>query len=486
MASNKLRIIKEKYNGMSIQAKASIWFIVCSFLQKGISIISTPIFTRLMSTSEYGKYNVFTSWQGIITAIVILNLPYGVLSQGIVKFTETREKFTSALLGLMTALTAAWFVIYLIFRNYANSVFTLTTVQMICMLLMIWATSVFNFWAVVQRVDYRYRKLVAVTLFTSFAKPALGIIMVINADDKVTARILGLTIVEMITYIGLYFSLMHKGRVPFDYAIWKYGLKFSTPLIPHYLSQKILGSADRIMIDRMVSSDAAGIYSLSYQISQIMLILNQSLMQAIEPWYFRKLKDHKEGDIGRIAYSTMLVVAAVNLIVIVFAPEIIFLFAPPSYHESIWVISPIAMSVFFMYVYNYFVEIEFYYENTKWISFATLMAAGLNIVLNYIFIGVFGYRAAGYTTLVCYMAYSVFHYIVMNRISGGMGKKVFDLRKLLLISGSFLLSGTLITFTYNYPVIRYGIIALILVIVFIKRRAVIKLVKDIAEMKGKR
>ena len=137
MASNMVKKFKTKYDRMSIQAKASIWFIICSFLQKGISIITTPIFTRLMSTSEYGKFNVFTSWQGIITAVVILNLPYGVLSQGIVKFTETRERFTSALLGLMTALTAIWIGIYLFVRDFANSVFTLTTVQMICMLLMI-------------------------------------------------------------------------------------------------------------------------------------------------------------------------------------------------------------------------------------------------------------------------------------------------------------------------------------------------------------
>lgn len=485
MASNAIKKLKTKYDGLSIQAKASIWFIICSFLQKGITIITTPIFTRLMSTAEYGKFNVFTSWQSIAAAIVILNLPYGVLSQGIVKFTDTREQFTSALLGLMTVLTVAWAGIYLVFRDFINSIFTLTTTQMICMLLLIWGTSAFNFWAVVQRVDYKYRKLVAVTLFTSFAKPVLGIILVVNSDDKVTARILGLTIVELSAYIGLYVSLVRRGRILYDAKIWRYGLKFSTPLIPHYLSQKILGSADRIMIDRMISSEAAGIYSLAYQISQIMLILNQSLMQAIEPWYFKKLKDHKEGDIGRIVYITMLLVAMANLMVIVFAPEIIFLFAPPSYHDSIWVISPIAMSVFFMYVYTCFVEIEFFYEDTKWISFATLLAAGLNMVLNYIFIRIFGYFAAGYTTLFCYMSYSVFHYIVMSRLSGEVGKKVFDLKKIIMISAGFLVAGTLITVTYNYPVVRYGIIFIVFVVAFLRRQYVIDLVRNIAETRKK-
>ena len=460
-----------------------MWFLICSVLQKGISIISTPIFTRLMSPSEYGTYNVFTSWQGIITAIVILTLPYGVLSQGLVKFQETREKFTSALLGLMSTLTIVWTVIYLVLKEYWNQLFSLTTVQMLAMFLTIWATSVFQFWAMVQRVDYKYRKLVAVTLFTSLAKPVVGILLVLHADDKVTARIMGIAFVELAAYLGLYISMLRKGRTYFDRGIWKYGILFSTPLIPHYLSQRILSSADRIMINRMVSSDAAGIYSLAYQLSQIMIILNQSLTQAIEPWYFRKLKEHREEEIGRIAYSTMLMVAVANLMVIVFAPEIIYIFAPVSYHDSIWVISPIAMSVFFMFLYNFFVDVEFYYENTKWISMATLIAAGMNIVLNYFFIGIFGYYAAGYTTLFCYMAYCIFHYVFMNQVSGGMGRKIFDIRRLLLISAGFLLSGFLITLTYNAPLIRYSIILLLLIVLVLRRRQVTALIRGLIQMR---
>ena len=67
-----LSILKSKYNLMPIQVKASFWFLICSFLQKGISVITTPIFTRLLTTSEYGQLNVFNSWLGIITIIVFL------------------------------------------------------------------------------------------------------------------------------------------------------------------------------------------------------------------------------------------------------------------------------------------------------------------------------------------------------------------------------------------------------------------------------
>ena len=43
----------QKYRNMSVQV-GSFWFLICSFLQKGISSITTPIFTRLLTTEEYG------------------------------------------------------------------------------------------------------------------------------------------------------------------------------------------------------------------------------------------------------------------------------------------------------------------------------------------------------------------------------------------------------------------------------------------------
>ena len=75
--------------------RASIWFLVCSFFQKGISLITTPIFTRILTTEEYGQYNVFNSWLGIVAVFVSLNLYQGVYAQGLVRFTDDRKEFSS-------------------------------------------------------------------------------------------------------------------------------------------------------------------------------------------------------------------------------------------------------------------------------------------------------------------------------------------------------------------------------------------------------
>ena len=92
----------KKYRGIPVQVKASFWFLICAFLQKGISMLTTPIFTRLLSTAEYGQYNVFNSWLSIVTIFVSLDLAAGVYTQGLIKFEPERKVYSSSLQGLTT------------------------------------------------------------------------------------------------------------------------------------------------------------------------------------------------------------------------------------------------------------------------------------------------------------------------------------------------------------------------------------------------
>ena len=480
-----LKKLLDKYQKLPIQVKASLWFLVCSFLQKGISSITTPIFTRLLDTSEYGRFSVFNSWLGIVTIFVSMNLSAGVYTQGLIKFDTERNIFSSSLQGLNFFLTALWTAIYLFFRDFWNSVFSLTTVQMLAMLVMIWASSVFGFWASEQRVRLSYIKLVVITLLISLAKPVVGIVFVLNAEDKVTARILGLALVELVGYSGLFISQMVRGKKFFSARFWKYALAFNIPLIPHYLSQIVLSSADRIMIERMVGEAEAGIYSLAYSVAKIMTLFSSALGQTISPWMYQKIKDNKTEDISSLTYPSMIIIAGVNILLIMFAPEVLRIFAPSEYYDAIWVMPPVAMSVFFMYIYDMFAKFAFYYEKTGYIMLASVVGAALNVLLNWIFIKIYGYYAAGYTTLVCYLTYSIAHYIMMRIVCRKyIGKiRVYDLRILLGITVGFLAVGFIGLVLYHFTVLRYCFIGILFIAVVLKRRAVIKVVKEILESK---
>ncbi len=469
-----------KYRKIPVQARASLWFLICSFLQKGISVITTPIFTRLLSTSEYGQFNAFNSWLGIVTVIVSLDLYAGVYTQGLVKFDKDKAHFSSSLQGLTLVLISVWTLIYTVSRGFWNNILELTTVQMYAMLIMIWTSAAFRFWSAEKRVAYSYRSLVLVTLLVSLAKPIVGIIFVTHATDKVTARILGLALVELIGFTWMFFAQLVRGKQFYSKKYWLYALNFNLPLIPHYLSQIVLNSSDRLMIKSMVGASEAGIYSLAYALSQIMLLFNQALLQTIEPWVYQKIKADRANDISKVAYPAFAFIAVVNLALMAFAPEAVRIFAPAEYYEAIWVIPPVAMSVFFGFSYSFFATFEFYFEKTKFVMTASIIGAGLNLFLNWIFIRIYGYYAAGYTTLFCYIVFAVGHYYFMTRICREKmnGLKVYNTKLLVAMSLLFIAAGFVMMSTYNYPIIRYGIILVALIIAVIKRKQILSILNS--------
>ena len=471
---------------MPVQVKASLWFLICAFLQRGISGLTTPIFTRLLTTSEYGKYNVFSSWQSIITCLVTLNLFGGMYSQGLVKRDENeRDSYSSSLLGLTTTMSLVWTGIYFCFCRFWNHLFSVDVFQMIMMLLIIWSSTVYNFWAVRQRVELKYKKLVGVTLATSLLNPILSIVLVTMSDDKVTARILGTAIIDVTIYILLFVSQMKNGKKYYSKHDWKYALTFCIPLIPHYLSQMVLNSSDRIMIQKLVDDSTAGIYSLAYSVSMIMTLFNSSLIQTIEPWIFQKIKEGKVENIKRVAYPSFAIIAVVNIVLIAFAPEVIKIFAPKEYYDAIWVIPPIAMSVFFMFMYSFFALFEFYFEKPQYITIATIVGALLNVILNYFCIKKFGYLAAGYTTLVCYVIYALMHYMFMKKVlKENMNDiRVYDMRIIIALTAIFMILSFGLMATYTTPIIRYIALAFMFVLIFIKKKLIFTTVRDLISVK---
>lgn len=483
----KVKLLLKKYSDLPVQIRASFWFLICGFLQKGVSVITTPIFTRLLTTNEYGQYNIFNSWLGILSVFITLQLFSGSFTQGMVKYKELKVKYASSLQGLCLTLVLGWTIIYIFFRNFWNCLFKLTTVQMLAMLLIIWTTAVYNFWSVEQRVDFKYRKMVLVTAFVTIGKPVVGIVFVTLAEDKVTARILGIVLVEFICFTWMFFSQMQRGKCFFDKYFWKYALRINLPLIPHYLSMMILNSSDRIMIGNMVGNDKAGIYSLAYSIAQIMTIFSTALLQTIEPWLYTKIKQKHLEDMSGVAYPAFIAIALVNIFLIAIAPEAVAIFAPKEYKEAIYVIPPITMSVYFLFSYSFFAVFEFYYEKTQYIAIATVTGAVLNILLNFVCINIFGYFAAGYTTLFCYIVFTIYHYCFMCKICKKEVNNIipYDFQRLLGITLVFMILGFAFLFTYKNNMLRYGLIGILFAITLIKRNEVLMFVRKLLNIKKK-
>ena len=466
-----------KYKSLSIQAKAAIWFAFCSIFQKGIAFITSPIFARLLTTEEYGTYNLYVSWYSILFIVTSLSLFSGVFNNAMMKYKDKRDKYVSSMQGLTIVLTILFFIIYWIGHDWFNTIIGLSTTIMILMFVDLLVTPALQFWSARQRFEFRYVLLVIVTMIQAILNPALGIVAVyLTNSDKSLARIISIVAVNATICIALIVYQFSKGKSFFNKEYWKYAVCFNLPLLPHYLSGVILNQGDRVMINLYKGKTAVAVYSVAYNIGMLLNVFVNAFNGAFTPWMYDRMENKKFSEIRRVFSLLCVIMLALVFLISLVAPEIIWLFGSENYYEAKYVTPSIAASVFFLFVYIIFANVEFFYERTKFAMIASIATAALNIGLNAIFIPIYGYIASAYTTLVCYIVFCVSHWICCHVICKKVKieESVYDLKIITLLSVIAIGISVGMPFLYlTFWYIRYILLALIGVVAFIFRKKIL-------------
>lgn len=474
-----------KYEGLSISMRAAIWFLIANMIQKGMNIISTPVFTRMMTTGEYGQYSLYQSWRDIIFIFATLNIFNYAASKAMTKYSEKQDSFVAASQGLITCLTVICFLIYYVLWIFKGDILGLPMSVVIGLFLEILFVSAFNLWACKVRFNNHYKLLVLLSIVMGGLSPIAGTFAVINSVHKGIARIYATILVNCMVGIFIYFYNFKKGRVIFNKELWLYSLKFCIPLIPHFLASQILIKSDRIMIEKMCGLAQTGIYSLAYSVSMLMSIISDAINQVLIPWTYKKISQKKFEDIKTPVSFIIVLVAISNLGLILIAPELVAVFATKEYYEAIYIIPPVAMSVFFIFLFNVFANIEYYYEETKFVAMASITSAILNVILNYLLVSRFGYIAAGYTTLFCYIIYSLGHFIFMRIVCKKHinGYEFYDNQFIIKFSAIFIMIGLLGIALYKTILLRYSILFIGFFFLYIKRNDVKDIIFSLGTLK---
>lgn len=470
-----------KYKNMPIQAKASIWYTACNIFQKGISFIVLPIYTRLLTTTEYGEYSVFQSWKEILIIFATLNLYCGVFTKAMVDFEDDRDRYTSTIQGLSTVLTSCLFLIYIFAHSFWNRLFEFNTTTAMLLFLYFITFPSFSFWAVRQRVENRYIKMVVVTIIVSVLTPVISIGLLFYTNLRAQAVIWGSLIAQILVGLGFYFYNFKKSPCFFNKEYWTAALKFNIPLIPHYLSLIILGQADRIMIKEYCGNDKAGIYNLAYQVSMVMNIVVSAINSSLVPWIYDRLRNKDYSAIKKTCNGLCLLVGAMTMGAVLVSPEVVRILGTEEYLEAIWIIPSVATSVYFMFCYGLFSNIEFYFSATKFVMIASVIGAIVNVVLNVIFIPIYGFIAAGYTTLFCYFMFMIMHFLFMKKICNKVldGELVFDIRFISLSCIIIILTGAMCMVLYTSEAIRYVVIAFGAILLVCFKNRIMSIIKTV-------
>ena len=477
----KIHKIKSKYNNIPLPLKVSFWYFFCSLLQKGISFITLPIFTRVLSTEEYGVISIYNSWEQIIIIFLTLNLSNSVFNVGLVRFDNDRDNFQSSMVGLEIIITLIMSLILFLVYNSLIPIIQLDYRYIFIMTVQCFFTIILGMWTLRQRFDYNYKKMTIVSVLNIILGVLVSLVLVFMLKDKSFGKISGTAIILMIIGLFCFFDMVKGKKSIVNFKYWKFALLYNIPMIPHFISSVILNQLDRIMIQNMIGLSEAGIYSVAYSSACVVYILNQALAASYNPWLLQRLKKKMYSGIKQVVNAILLLYLSLLILIILFAPEIMKIMATVDYYDGIYVIPPVAGSMFFILLFTMFAPIEHYSLKTKFIGIASTVSALVNVLLNYIFINAFGYLAAGYTTLACYVIYAFAHWIYMKKCCKDDNMLLFDDRKILIMSVVVVSVSIVSALFYSYSTLRYLFILSIILLCVSRRKKITAILAELTK-----
>lgn len=464
-----------KWKSMPEAAKSALAFTLSSFLIKGISFVTTPIFTRLLSPEQYGLTTTYHSWLTILEVFCLLGLTSaGVFNVGLNDYKDRRDQFISSVLTLCNTATVLFFGLVVIGKIIWGQDFLLPTSLLLLLFVHFLTNPAQIFWITRQRYEYRYKLATVITVCSSLLSQGCAILCVTYADalNAGTVRLWSTEAVMMLFAVPIYVLLMAKGKTFFDKTIWKQVLIFALPLLPHYLAQHVMIGADRIMLGEMVSQTDAGIYGVVSSISTIATIIWSAINASLVPYVFEKMNQKGYKDINRVTLLLIGTYAVMCCGVSLIAPEVLYILAPAEYYGGINAIPPIAGMSFLSALYNIYANVEFYHKKSGTIALATIVASITNVGLNWLLIPKYSYVGAAYTTLISYVVLIFVHYLGYRLCRTN---RIYNNGIILGISLICIGFCEVCHLLYGMPWLRYGLIALMAIAVIVKRKSVMQL-----------
>lgn len=450
--------------------KASIYYLVGNLFNKGIAFFTVPIFTRLLSTSDYGIVTTYNSWIAILAMVVGFALHSGIR----IAFVDYKDKMNDflATTTTFTLLSGGILIVIVLGLSQYIDININSSLIVLCLCQSI-STALIEDYSMYLMMQYRYKYRTILMVLPNLLSIILSILVIrfFLSDHLYLGRIIP-TAGTMVFFGVLVCILVYSSsRSLLNKEYLKYALNFSVPLILHGIALNILSQSDRTMITWLADSSQTGIYSLIYNFSMIATVITTSLEGIWIPWFYDKLQKKDYDDINIVAKDYINLMTYCLIGVIMIGPEVVKLLASTNYWDGIKIIPPVVISNFIIFSYTLYVNVEHYHKKTKGITINTLIAAIINIILNYIFIPKYGYVAAAYTTLASYLISFIMHSHKAKELESGIYPLFYFGLPLLEIS----IATILFYIFMDNSIVRCVIVALFIVAMLVKEKKRIKL-----------
>ena len=402
--------------------KHSFIYLIGSALQSLIGFVLIPVYTRYLSPAEYGQLEILNTILLILNIVLSLGFASALMkvherdSQGEIerrKLIGTMYIFVLPIASaatLLLALGAKFFTgIILDDSNQTNLLYLILGTNLIVIFL--------NLSFAVLRSKERSKTFTLLSLIKFTLILALNTFFVI----KLQLGVMGILLGNLIAQTALAFIFLPTVFRSLHFTFSRQYLRklsiFGFAVIPASLAMWVMDLSDRYFLKYFADFTEVGLYSLGYKIGFLVYILLVYPFQLAWPkvsFAVASRPDCKEIYAKTLTYFAFLgSLAALGLSL--FGAQIIKLFAAPQFHTAYQIIPLVAFSYVLYGLHFALVPGLHIKEKSKYYPLIIGIPAGLNLLLNYFLVPLYGMQGAAVTTLICFILVVVLTYLITRR-----------------------------------------------------------------------
>ena len=380
-------------------------FTIGNFATKVISFFLIPLYTNVLTTSEYGIVDLVVTISTITVPIITLNIMEAVMRFNLDKGADKNKitkigiviLFFGMLLGLaLIPLCRLW--------NQISSFSILVYFYVVCSA----SSQVFlcDLRGKELLVQYSIGNILNTLLIAGF-----NILFLLGFKLGISGYLLAYTIANAI--VAVYALIIGKGyraiSASLDKRKMKEMLKYSVVLIPNSFMWWIMNSSDHVMVTSMIGVAANGVYAISYKLPTFISTFTGIFNQA---WSYSAIREEDSEDVesytNNVFKFMISVIMLIGLCMMAFIKPFLKIYVSPNYYEA-WQYTPFLIIGCVYLTLGTFMSTSYtVHKDSKGFLLSATFGAVLNIILNWFLIPSLDVYGAALATCISYISVFIF------------------------------------------------------------------------------
>lgn len=410
------------YNSSKTLARNTIVYALGDIIPKLLNLITFPILTNCLSTSDYGILNYVNSIVLFLTIITFLCLKTYYLVHYFKVGDEIEKK---KLLGNLTISIAFLnIIVTLILMLVGEGFFRQIGSEVGFYPYIVYAVLI-NFFDIFQQLPsalFRVREkplpLTALNVLKGFLIMMGTVLFVRLYPSAITALRIQLFVTVFFSFI--FGTITVKNAIfCFNYKQLLAALAFSLPLVPGDIAYYFSTMSDRILIERFLSVSDLGIYSTASVIAGMLYIVSYGAYKAFEPYFFKIYgRNDFVQNFEKVRDALMFVVIVIGMCLAVFAYEFLTVFSAESYRVAYVYVPLLVLGIVVGTLGSLYGTVMTAQSKTKRNGMISVISAFLSVGINIVLLPILGIWAAVFAALtVRVLSYSALKYFSKLNVS---------------------------------------------------------------------